>query len=87
MSKQLFPSIRQQAASTVIPDIKERDKVRPTTPCFCLEVLSELWCRAGDPKQSTVLSLKRNQTWGSSSSWTLRELHREGLQGSTRDYG
>lgn len=62
-NKQLFFNIRQQTASTVIPDRSERNKARPTIPCFRLEVLSEPGVQ-GREFQSTVISLNRNQTLG-----------------------
>lgn len=58
----LFLNIRQQAASTVIPERRGRSKARPTIPCFRLEVLSELGCRGGTPKHCDLT--EQNQTLG-----------------------
>lgn len=75
-NKQLFSNIRQQTASTVIPDRSKTNNARPTIPCFRLEVLSELGCREGNSK-ALWSHWTEIRLWGSSSKWNLRELHRK----------
>lgn len=61
-NKQLFVNIRQQTASTVIPDRSKRNKQGPRFLAFAWRYFLN-W-GAGREFQSTVILLNRNQTLG-----------------------